>query len=348
MLKRISVVSIILALCLALLVVQSLVIQVNSSQVPVLTLVPSKYALWFGDPITVQGSLSLNQSKISNGIVSLQLVDTANHSILYRTLPTGMHPTYPQNITILWLSLSNSSGAPKSSYVKQSVNPPPAYFNMTIRNNGATPQTILATITMLDSAQGVVDSYQQSFSLAAHQRYGIVGAITVPQEVPTGTATIYGNIFTGPPEENGHPLAVENTTTFQVINPGQQLNSTQTCASTQPSGQFVTTFNLPLYQIPRGNYIPPRYHNLTIYPYTIYASSRYVGSSVSTSKVIQMMVPDIKNGKTVSVLDLILVSTYLGWTGTAGSVIEDVNMDGTVNILDLMIVARYLGWPPTA
>jgi len=52
---------------------------------------------------------------------------------------------------------------------------------------------------------------------------------------------------------------------------------------------------------------------------------------------------DINHDGAVNVLDLILVSNQLGWTGPPGSIPEDVNEDGAVNVLDLIVIATNLG-----
>lgn len=45
----------------------------------------------------------------------------------------------------------------------------------------------------------------------------------------------------------------------------------------------------------------------------------------------------------VNVLDLIIVSSALGWEGPPGDVPSDINKDGSVDVLDLIIVATNLG-----
>jgi hypothetical protein len=149
-------------------------------------------------------------------------------------------------------------------------------------------------------------------------------------QAATGTATVYANTFTKLPKQGGTPLSIEKSATFTITSTTTALSQTIKTLTTQETGNYSTTFIVPLYQYPGS--------------YNVYTSSRYNNQTVATQKSIAIWVPDINNDGSVDVLDLILVSTKLGWTGSPGAIIEDVNMDGEVNVLDLIIVAKFLGW----
>ena len=56
----------------------------------------------------------------------------------------------------------------------------------------------------------------------------------------------------------------------------------------------------------------------------------------------KILVGDVNQDGWVNILDMVLVSQYLGQTASANSKV-DVNNDGIINILDLVLVARHLG-----
>jgi hypothetical protein len=96
-------------------------------------------------------------------------------------------------------------------------------------------------------------------------------------------------------------------------------------------GSFFTNFTVPFYQLP-GNY-------------TLFTTCRYGNQTAIAQRTIEIRVPDLNGDNKVNVLDLIVVASFLGWTGTPGSIVADVNRDGAVNILDLINIAKFIGWP---
>jgi len=323
---RIFAISVILVLCVA-----SLAAIANADQYAIITLYTDKPTYWLGDTVTAYGYLDVNQTRISNGTVGLQVVNPMNYSILFRTLPTGTSVVYPQTITILSVFLSDSYGHPISSFVKQA--PYITYFNVTLRNNNSTSQGFYATVSVFDSAQGLLgSSFIEIPAVLPHGISKSVLVFNVPSGAPIGTAAIYTNIFTKFPRQGGYPLCAENLTTFQIINPGGQPNPTQPPTVTQTNGQFATKFIVPLYGTSGvGNY-------------TVYTSSRYKTRTATAQRTILLKVPDLNGDGKVNILDLLMIASQLGWTGTPGSNPEDLNQDGTVNILDLIICVRFLGW----
>ena len=62
----------------------------------------------------------------------------------------------------------------------------------------------------------------------------------------------------------------------------------------------------------------------------------------SLTITVDYSVWDVNMDGSVNVLDLTLISQYLGQTGIPGWIREDINKDGTVNIQDLILVGQHL------
>jgi len=319
--KKISFVLISLLLCLT-----PLTVIIKAQQSLQITLYTDKTIYWLGDSVRVYGSLYFNSSLVSDGLVGLEMDNPIGYAVLFRTLSTGTLPS-TQEVEILSLFPSDETGKPKNSFKRGYQ----AYFNITVRNNNDTAVGFYTTLTCFDSAQGIMDSSYWNFTLSPHTLARFVMPVYIPDQAPTGTATVYGNTFTKLLKLGGTPLSIEKSATFTITSSTGTSSQTDKISATQGTGNYSTTFKCPLYQYPGS--------------YNVYTSSRYNNQTVTAQKSIGIYVPDLNNDMKVDVLDLILVAARLGWTGSPGGQIpEDVNRDGEVNVLDLIFVARFLGW----
>jgi len=318
-----------------LLFIAPLIVTLNATPLLELTLFTDRTQYWLGDYAQVFGYLYYNGSKVTDGIVSLEIDEQAlpqNETVIFRTFTTGTPPT-TQSITILSVTLTNEIGTPRSS-IKRGNN---AYFTTTVKNNDiANSININLTLTALDSASGIAGSTMQGFDLAANGTGTLTLPLYIQDKAATGNATIYANAFTNLPRDKGKALALEKSAKFTITDTVQTPPSSGIFIPPEP-GEFATAFKVPVFQFGKS----------TIYNFTVYTASTYKGETVTAKKLIRFRVPDLNLDNTVNVQDLIVVAGQIGWTGPPGSIAQDLNSDGKVNILDLMIVARVIGWTKT-
>jgi hypothetical protein len=314
----------------ALLFLIPLTATTNAQQLEI-DLFTNKPSYWLGDPVQVFGYLFYNDMRVSDGVISVEMDDSTGWPLLFRTLNTGNPPT-TETIEILSVFPSDQNGNPKSSFKQGTL----AYFTTTVRNKNNTEVTFELTLTVFDSAQGIMDTTRMKISRLSPQTNGtFILSMYMLDNAPTGTAIVYANTFTDLPGLNGTALSIEKSATFTVTSSLAATSSRTSQASIQAQGgTFFTNFTVPLYQH-YGNY------NITI-------TCKYLNQTAIAKKTIEIRVPDLNGDNKVNVLDLIVVAGSLGWTGQPGVIAADVNRDGTVNVLDLILVSKYLGWisPP--
>ena len=303
---------------------------INAQQLLEITLYTNKPSYWLGDPVQVFGYLYYNNTRVLDGIISVEMDDSTGWPLLLRTLNTGTPPT-TETLQIISVYPSDQAGNPKSGFKKGTV----GYFTTIVKNKNNTRVTFELTLTVFDSQQGIMDTSRLTISDMLPQANG---TFTLPMYIldgaPTGTAIVYANTFTNLPRLNGTALSIEKSTTFAITANTAATQSQTSQATIQAGAQFFTNFTVPLYQ----HY---GYYNIT-------TTCKYLNETAIAKKRIEIRVPDLNGDNKVNVLDLIVVANSLGWTGPPGSIPADVNRDGSVNVLDLILTAKYLGWvgPP--
>jgi len=278
----------------------------------------------------IYGYLFNDSYSVADGIINLQ-VDYPNGTwqAVFRTLSTGTLPAQPPAFQFLYLYPCSESGAPKNSFRRGET----AYFNVTFRNNNSTKITYYTTLTCFDSTNSVLDSSYVSASLNANTiaswRIPFYG---IKEKANTGRAIVYANIFSKLPKNGGTALALEASATFNITSTTSLMTppSQGPTQQAQTPGTFATNFTIPKFQY-QGNY-------------TIYTTSRYKGLTATARTWIMMRTADVNHDNRVNVLDLIIVASNIGKTGSPGWIPSDLNRDGKVNVLDLIIVSIWIGW----
>lgn len=304
-----------------------------------LVLYTTKPSYWLGDYVPTYGYLFANQTLVPDGIINIEvdapITQWSNgNPVLFRTANTGSNPSAPQTLTTTSLYCSDQFGAPKSNIKRGTI----GYFTVEIyNNNDTTVNSYYLTLTVLNIANGVVDSiyFAAANLLLPHQSITITMPFSVQATVPLGTATVYANIFTQLPKDGGYAIALERNATFSITSTALSAGQTSPAnltpdSSIQTSGSWLINFSIPRYQY-AGNY-------------SIFTTSRYANTLATAQKTVEVRVPDVNNDGKVNVLDLISIASKLGWTGTPGAIAQDVNRDGAVNVLDLIKAAQYIGW----
>jgi hypothetical protein len=303
-----------------------------------LTILPQKPIYNLGETIAIEGNLTLEGTKVSDGLVAVQINNPRNETAAVRTLSTGAEPPKPWVIEILEFNAVDAAGNPKSSFaVNENMG-----FKATIRNNALSSYPVLVPI-YAQYSNGVPFTvfiiYSGSLSPGQSKEVS-TWPISIPYNAPLGVASAYASALTDLPKANGYAYCPENKTTFVIT-------STLGATSLINERSFVSVmsnsdFNMTLSISSRGGILGN---------YTVNATSRYsfwlvTNSTLFTSVLItditgRFNVPDGK----VDIIDLALTSSCFGsypghpkWDPRA-----DINKDGKVDIQDLSRVSADYG-----
>jgi len=292
-----------------------------------------------GEEIVVIGNLTLDGEPVSDGLVTVQVNDPTNQTILIRTLSTGTDPPKPWIIEILDFFACDQLGNPKYSF-KRGGN---AGFKVTVRNNALSTYSVKITIyvqysnsipfTFFVIFEGTIDA-QQTISI-------VTWPVSIPSDAPLGETSAYANALTDYPISNGYAYSPEKKANFQITATSSTTNSTfykNSETYTTSTGVFNVTFGTSPHGGVLGNY-------------TAYASSKYSYWLIKNETTFKTILIgditgsyEIPDGK-VDIKDLSTVSKAFGsypghpkWDPRC-----DLNGDNIVDIKDLSLVSRNFG-----
>jgi len=308
----------------------------SSFEMPITTSSPT-YDL--GEEIVVIGNLTLNGELVTDGLVTVQVNDPSNETILIRTLSTGTDPPKPWIIEILEFFACDQLGNPKYSF-KRGGN---AGFKVTIKNNALSTYSVKIPI-YVQYSDGIPFTFFTIFegTIEAQQTIGIVTwPVPIPSDAPLGETSAYANVLTDYPISNGYAYSPEKKATFQITLTSSTTNSmmhenleTQTTST----GMFNITFRTSPHGGMLGNY-------------TAYASSKYSYWLIKNQTTFKtVLIGDvtgsygIPDGK-VDIKDVSTVARAYGsypghpkWDSRC-----DLNGDDKVDIKDMSLVSRNFG-----
>jgi len=290
-----------------------------------LTLKTSKEKVFFDEKIFINGSLLGNGYPISDALVALE-VDTPNASpIAARTLPTSLLPIACP-IEVLELTPCSSDGTPQYEFQVNSI----ANFKVKIKNNSSNKLNVTMTVNPYDSSNASLGVAYSTTSIPAGGVITVILSVPIEKTAMSGNATVYANVFSGLPKDSGTPLSMEKKAAFTITGTAQ---GTPTYISGLSTGSYATIFNIHYKPHSSGNY-------------TIYVTTKYMGSYATQSKQIRVSIAgDINDDGVVNLTDLVLLAKAYGskpgenrWNPNA-----DIDGNGTVGLSDLVILAKNYG-----
>ena len=290
-----------------------------------------------GTDVTVNGTLALDGSPVSDGLVAVQINDprgdSPEHLFVVRAVTTGSTPPSPQ-VEILDLFPCNSYGDPKYSFRKGDQ----LGFKAILYNYFSSQKYVILTLTIYDSSgvPAVIVMWTdnippgQSFPIMFYPMY------TIPEDAPTGIAPVYGVALTNWPQYNGIAYCPEKSTSFTVTSRGGGLGTSSGTSQSPEPGTFEVPFR-------------PSDDGGVLGEYTIHATSVYneiyLASNFTTFTVV--LITDLTGGPgggpdgLVDLRDLFYVILRF----LTSDPIADVTKDGIVDLRDIFaVILDYGKW----
>jgi hypothetical protein len=292
-----------------------------------LTVETDKPCYYFGQPITIYGNLTSNDTPIIDGLIGLE-IDYPEGVLILRTLNIGTQPTQQPTIEILNAYPSNGTGAPQNEFPQKSL----AYFTITLNNTDPfEAHQVLVAVTIFDSAKVPLSTTALTLLILENKTLTVILSAPIPQKAYIGNATAYITAFTDWPRSGGTPYTSERLTTFNITGTGS--------VGTPPPepniyGNYNLTFKISEFEAHRGTH-------------TIYVTAEYMGEYAQNTKTFQVKIPgDINDDGKVDGKDAsILAYSWGSKTGDPNyNPNADLNQDGKIDGKDASIMAKYWGY----
>jgi hypothetical protein len=239
-----------------------------------LLVVTNKKEYYMRESMNVYVNLTENDTPCPDGLVGLQINDAKNMPFVMRTL-NGSSTKNNWKMEILKLTPCNSHGDPKTDFKKGPYQL--AYFNVTVRNNFTEILNVLIFINLHDRYMIPFDYSFSASPVPIGAAEWIILSIPVSEEIPTGDATVYANVYSDWPSQGGVPYCPEKSASFRITD-----NAT-----------YKSTCVIPAVQIPApGNITHHLAYRLSPNPdagtYTVYATSQYNMEESSTATTFEV------------------------------------------------------------
>jgi hypothetical protein len=290
-----------------------------------------------GEQVMVSGTLTLNATPVSDGLVAMQVDSPDTRVTVFRTLTTGTGPLNQDwPVEIVGFYTSDSYGYPKSSFkVGTTVG-----FTVSLRNNALSDYTVKVPV-YTQYANNLPFDCSPVFvgTISSGQTINATSSIDIPSDAVTGTTYAYASIISDYIDKGGYAYSPEKATTFLITSSsfGSSALGSE-ILDTGNSGSFNTTFGISQYGGMLGYY-------------SVYATSRYSFYWLSNQTTFNARLSGDITGPqgvpdgAVDIRDVSKVSRAYGsvpgdpkWDPKA-----DLNNDGTVDIRDVAIVSKNYG-----
>lgn len=297
-----------------------------------LSLTTNNKAYYSFNPFTVSGLLQSNGASASDGLVGLEIQDSAGKILVIRTLRTGTSTPSSLSCQISSAYLSDMSGNPQNSIQTGAL----GYFTVDLVNNADVVQTMLVTINLYDNDGIPIGQISEQCSLLANTSGVAILSIQIPTYARSGIAYGFADVYSDWPSNDGVPLGLEQAFQFTILNGLSSIGSILSSNSNQ--GTYSLTFRLPTMGPANDNY-------------TVYASTSYAGSITTESTKFNCEFGDFTSSGTVDSTDFfIFTNSFISYSNGNSNYnpLCDMNQDGKIDSQDFFAFLNcYIAyWSP--
>lgn len=246
-----------------------------------ITVKTDKTSYQLRENVNIFGNVTYNGQLANKGLAGIQ-VEGPLGTIITRTRPVGPIGSQNFDIEILLVTLCDQQGNPKQTTIRGSATP--AYAKVKIKNNGYSSKNVVVTATIYDNDTiPIVVIAREKPDLLPGATFELGDSFYIDSWRKNGTATIYANVYSDWPENNGCPYCPEKTATFAILE-SEYDDSLPAQAPEEPiqNGTYTAKFRLSPEPTP-GTYI-------------VSATARYEGwktdnPSITTFQVVDVTAP---------------------------------------------------------
>jgi PKD repeat protein len=235
----------------------------------------TSYQLW--ENVEISGNVTYNDITVDQGLAGIQ-VKSPLGSILTRTKMLGPIGTQTFKIEIQQVTLCDQNGNPQQAVIRGGN----AFFRVKIKNNDAISTIqVTATATIYSNESIPLGILSRQTSIPPGGILDFWQNVYIEPWVKNGTGTIYANVYSDWPENNGYPLCPEKIATFAILE--SEYDET-TPASPQETTYQNGTYNVDFTLSPEP------------YPgtYFVYATAWYKGWKTDQPALTTFQVIDVE------------------------------------------------------
>jgi len=216
---------------------------VNSESNMSITINVNKNTFIIRELVTVEGYASVDGLPVQNGLISVQVIDSKNTSILYRTLVID-EPEIQKTIEITDVfSFDSATLLRKESFSLGET----AGFNVSLKNYASQDLEAVVTITIYDKNLIPLGALFTRLPIIAASTANAYFLVLIPEWAYIGGASVVANAYTDLPKDGGTPYCLEKYTSFNITRgPGTIDFEAPTLNNTfNPGDNYILSFKLP-------------------------------------------------------------------------------------------------------
>lgn len=309
-------------------------IQTAFGQTPDLTVTTSKSVYGPSDSVNIGGNLTYDGAPVGDGLVGVEVRDSADLPQVFRTRPTGTITSDNWLVNITQLYPADSSMNPKYSFAKGNN----VYIFVRVKNlDQYYEHPVRICITIYGANMVPIGSWYPSYGniSAGETKEIFFWATRIDNTMASGIATIYGNAYSDFPSLGGYPWSPEKTATFTITGTTLSIQQAAAVGSTrilEADGTYSLSFKLN--------------QSVFLGIYYVYASTFYAQAHAYTATTFEVvLVGDINGDEEVDIFDAIILANAFdstpsdpNWDSRA-----DIDESGSVDILDAILLANHFG-----
>jgi len=284
--------------------------------------------------VNIRGNVTSDGRPVEEGLVAIQVKDPNKEKLTIRTVPVGSTPLISWDVQFVSFYSCDINGNPKKDFKRGYQ----AYLYVKIKNTKATSITALLTISVVDADETTLGlGWQGPIELAGNGILGRLFPIIIPEWASLGTGTVYANVYTDWPENQGCPIHPEKAINFDI-----EYGSEETYQEPEISnGTYQACFRLPP-DAPSGKYnvsVSAWYKGFKNFETTTFAAR------APLLEDLYLSLGDVNLDYKINIYDVVLIASVYGSKSGHSSWNPrfDLSPDGEIRIYDVVIVTSKYG-----